>query len=89
MLQENVASFPTSLLETILGALYHVEECLLNPSQFGFLVQRPRKCELLRHRLKTGVFASPLNIFFHMFFFKIRVPVAQQMGTACQHGTFI
>ena len=67
ILQENVSSFPTSLLQQLLGSLYFVQECILNPVHFGFPVVRERKWVLLRHRYKTGAFSSPMNIFSYMF----------------------
>ena len=67
VLQENVSSFPTRLLQQLLGGMYFVQECILNPAHFGFPVVRERKWVLLRHRYKTGAFSSPMNLFTYMF----------------------
>eukprot|EP00439_Symbiodinium_sp_Y106_P019951 s1554_g2.t1 len=55
------------LLQQVLGDMYFVQECILNPAHFGFPVVRERKWVLLRHKYKTGAFSSPMNLFTYMF----------------------
>ncbi len=67
ILQENVKEFPDSLLVRVLGDMYYVDSALLNPSEFGFPVERVRKYVILRHKLKTVAFSSPWGCFAGLF----------------------
>lgn len=67
ILQENVSQFPSSKISQLLGCLYHIDHAVLCPSELGWPVTRPRKWHVLRHRYKTGAFASPLNMFTRIF----------------------
>ena len=67
VVQENVEMFDTSVLEDLLGGVYHVDIALLSPVDFGFPIARPRKYTVCRHKFKTKAWKSPFNIFSGMF----------------------
>eukprot|EP00438_Fugacium_kawagutii_P020454 Skav206759 [mRNA] locus=scaffold167:274561:284256:- [translate_table: standard] len=67
ILQENVGRFPVALLRKYLGHLYEIESIILSPAELGWGVERKRRWTVLRHRYKTGSFATPLTIFTAMF----------------------
>ena len=59
VIQENVTSFPTDVLQRVLGKVYFIDVVLLDPNSFGWPIARKRKFTLLRHRLKTGAVTQP------------------------------
>lgn len=67
VLHENVTQFEEAQLHKYLGHIYHVDSCCLNPSDFGFPVERNRKWTQLRHKLKTKAWKTPWNIFASIF----------------------
>ena len=67
VLQENVQSFTTSIISETLGHMYHVEQALLDPRDFGWPIARVRKYTVLLHKTKTGAMTQPLNVFARLF----------------------
>lgn len=68
--QENVESFDLRELLVHLGHRYHVDlgdSSIVNPSDFGFPVERKRRWTVMRHRYKTKAWKSPWNSFTHLF----------------------
>ena len=59
--------FDNAALCDALGDLYSIQCVVLDPSSLGWPVVRKRKYSLLRHKFKTGAFASPLNEFSRRF----------------------
>ena len=74
IIQENVPSFPTDILQKVLGQVYFIDVVVLDPHAFGWPIARKRKFTLLRHRLKTGAVTQPLNMFCELF---LREPPVQ------------
>ena len=66
-IQENVKEFDTTLLQALVGHLYCLEVCQLNPSSFGFPVERERKWTIMRHKYKTKAWKQPFSIFTKLF----------------------
>jgi site-specific DNA-cytosine methylase len=67
IIQENVPEQPLSLLQESLGDLYHIQEILLCPSQFGWPVRRRRLWRVMTHRAKCDMPMQPLDVL-HKFF---------------------
>lgn len=67
ILHENVVQFQEQQLMKFLGHKYHVDSCCLNPSDYGFPVERGRKYTILRHKLKTKSWKMPWNVFTSIF----------------------
>ena len=78
-LQENVASFTTRIISDTLGHMYHVEQTLLDPRDYGWPVARVRKYTVLMHKAKTGAMRQPLNVFARLFH---RSPIAEATSSA-------
>ena len=66
-MQENVPQFDPSILDGVLGHIYHHESSVLDPFDYGWPVARRRRYSVLRHRCKTGAAASPLNEMSRLF----------------------
>ncbi len=67
VLQENVKGFPIKLLLDLLGDLYAIENCMINPSNHGFPSERPRQYVVMRHLSKTSSFSCKLATWVNMF----------------------
>ena len=67
VLHENVPGFEEKELHVHLGHRYHIDSVILNPSSFGFPVERPRKWTIMRHKLKTKAWKCPWNLFTTIF----------------------
>ena len=63
VLQENVQSFTTSIICETLGHMYHVEQALLDPRDFGWPIARVRKYTVLLHKTKTGAMTQPFETY--------------------------
>ena len=55
------------ILTEYLGDLYEVQACRMNPSQYGWPVERCRQYIIMRHRQKTICFAEPLGHIIPLF----------------------
>ena len=67
IIQENVVGFATELLQQTMGSMYHIDQAIFNPVDYGWGVARKRKYTIMRHKLKTGAFSQPLNAFSRIF----------------------
>ena len=67
IVQENVEGFDTEHLRSMLGDKYEIVYCILNPSSFGWPVQRVRKYHVMRHRDKTTPFSCTFHLFSKLF----------------------
>ena len=68
VLHENVPAFDVEILLDALGSWYEIESIVIDASQFGWPMNRKRRYTVLRHRVKSLPFRSPLTIFTQMFF---------------------
>ena len=67
VVQENVVQFEIELLDDLLGDLYHIDAVVTDPTSTGWPVNRTRRYIIMRHKIKTGSFATPLNQFARLF----------------------
>ncbi len=67
VIQENVKQFPKDLLVRLLGDIYELQVCILDPSNYGWPVVRTRQYCVLRHRVKTAAFRMPFKEFVRYF----------------------
>ena len=67
VVQENVTGFSTDLLADTMGHCCHIECATLDPAEYGWPIIRKRKYTVMRHKIKTGPMASPLNVFNTLF----------------------
>ena len=67
IVHENVASFPVRMLEFFFGAFYFIESVVLEGVQLGWPTSRTRRWTVLRHKVKTNAFRTPLNVFTSLF----------------------
>jgi site-specific DNA-cytosine methylase len=72
IIQENVCSFPTELLERFLGDLYHIDVSTEDGQDYGTPARRERRYSILRHRAKTLGTRVPYNIFASAFHRKLQ-----------------
>ena len=63
IIQENVKSFPPSILFEFLGHLYHIEIVTLDSLMFAIPQHRERQYVMMRHKLKSLWQRSPLSWF--------------------------
>ena len=66
--QENVESFPVSILQDLLGDLYHLEPIVLEASWFGSSAGGRRQFVRMRHRVKVLSELSPISRFSKRFY---------------------
>ena len=59
VVQENVVAFATESIHDTLGDLYHVDQAVLDPFEFGWPIARRCKYTVLRHRAKSGPWPCP------------------------------
>ena len=74
-LQENVVTFPVSLLLEMLSDLYEIQSCVIDPPTLGWPVQRKRQYIIGRHRTKTIPFHMRFTDFISLLYCKPRCGV--------------
>ncbi len=88
--QENVISFPISLINNLLGDLYHCDAITLDSTNFGLPCARERQYIRLRHKHKILSELSPINMFAKRFFRAVKFhwsePLVQRMLMASSDG---
>ena len=67
IVQENVTSFPVSVLNHYLGDLYFIDHMKMGPEEFGWAILRDRQFVKLRHRVKIIAEISPMSRFVRRF----------------------
>lgn len=81
--QENVVSFPVSMINNLLGDLYHVDTVTLDSTNFGLPCARERQYIRLRHKHKILAELSPVTTFAKRFFRAVKFhwsePLVQRM----------
>ena len=93
IVQENVVRFAVSFITDNIGDLYFVDVTTENASDYGVPCTRERKFTVLRHKLKTMPWRSPLTVFtrifyrqcttnFNVFFFANASELKEDMGWA-------
>ncbi len=84
ILHENVSGFCVNTLAKPLERWYDVESQILDAYAFGWPVSRKRRYTLLRHKLKSLPFRSPLTIFTKMFCRNLATDHDDELENGCE-----
>lgn len=72
IVQENVSSFPTTLLDRFLGDMYFIDVSVEDAQDYGTPARRERRYSILRHKQKTATSRVPYNVFARAFHRKLQ-----------------